>query len=139
MLRSTASILLGSVFPFEIESGCVMIPLMIFRRGLTVALGLSLSLAIAPAGKAQFKEIGPPPFSNAVAHQRMRALLDQVDSSNRQQTLDRLNSWTPWFRTILDEELIAAWQRDSRQRLTLVMEPLADARVAAGVVEYSWR
>lgn len=66
-------------------------------------------------------------------------MLDQVDSSNRQQTLDKLNSWTPWFRTILDEELIAAWQRDSRQRLTLVMEPLADARVAAGVVEFSWR
>ena len=116
-----------------------MIPFMAFRRGVTLAMGLSFSLAVAPAGKAQFKEIGPPPFSNSVAHQRMRTLLDQVDSSNRQQTLDKLNSWTPWFRTILDEELIAAWQRDSRQRLTLVMEPLADARVAAGVVEFSWR
>lgn len=112
---------------------------MIFPRGVALALGLSLPLTLAPAVKAQFKEIGPPPFSNSVAHQRMRTLLDQVDSSNRQQTLDKLNSWTPWFRTILDEELIAAWQRDSRQRLTLVMEPLADARVAAGVVEFSWR
>lgn len=112
---------------------------MIFPRGMAPTLGLLLSLTIAPAVKAQFKEIGPPPFSNSVAHQRMRTLLDQVDSSNRQQTLDKLNSWTPWFRTILDEELIAAWQRDSRQRLTLVMEPLADARVAAEVVEFSWR
>ena len=116
-----------------------MILLMTFPRAVTLALGLSLSLTIVPAVKAQFKEIGPPPFSNSVAHQRMRTLLDQVDSTNRRETIDKLNSWTPWFRTILDEELIAAWQRESRQRLTIVMEPLADARVAAAVVEFSWR
>jgi hypothetical protein len=124
---------------FEIEFVCVKISLMILPRCATLALGLSLSLTVPPAGKAQFKEIGPPPFSNSVAHQRMRTLLDQVDSTNRRETIDKLNSWTPWFRTILDEELIAAWQRDSRQRLTFVMEPLADARVAAAVVEFSWR
>jgi hypothetical protein len=66
-------------------------------------------------------------------------LLDQVEPANRQQTIDKLNSWTPWFRNILDEELTAGWQRDSRERLTLLMEPLADARVAAAVVEFSWR
>jgi hypothetical protein len=91
------------------------------------------------AANGQFKQIGPPPFSPAVAHQRIRTLLDQVEPANRQQTIDKLNSLTPWFRNVLDEELIAGWQRDSRERLTLVMEPLASPRVAAGVVEFSWR
>jgi hypothetical protein len=112
---------------------------MAFSRGGTLALGLSLSFVIAPALKAQFKEIGPPPFSNAVAHQRIRTMLDQVDSTNARETIEKLNSWTPWFRAILDEELIAAWQRDSRQRITAVLEPLADTRVASAVVEFSWR
>jgi len=111
-----------------------------FRRAAVLCAPLSLLLAaVGPPAKAQFKEIGPPPFSTTVAHQRIRSLLDQVDSTNRQQTIDKLNSWTPWFRNILDEELIAGWQRDSRQRLTEVMEPLADTRVAAAVVEFSWR
>ncbi len=91
------------------------------------------------AVEAQFKEIGPAPFSQAVAHQRIRALLDRVDSSNRQQTLDTLNGWTPWFRAVLDVELIAAWKRDNRERVALVMEPLATEPVAKGVVEFSWR
>jgi len=112
---------------------------MIFSRGGILVIGLFLALTIAPALIAQFKEIGPPPFSEAVAHQRIRSLLDQVDSANARETTDKLNSWTPWYRTVLDEELIAAWQRDSRQRLTIVMDPLADARVAAAVIEFSWR
>jgi hypothetical protein len=66
-------------------------------------------------------------------------LLDQVEPVNRQQTIDKLNSLTPWFRNVLDEELIAGWQRDGRERLILVMEPLVSPRVAAGVVEFSWR
>jgi hypothetical protein len=98
-----------------------------------------LFCVFGPAANAQFKEIGPPPFSPAVAHQRIRTLLDNVEPANRQQTIDTLNGLTPWFRNILDEELIAGWQRDGRERLTLVMEPLADARVAAEVVEFSWR
>ncbi|HWT80939.1 MAG TPA: hypothetical protein VN648_19290, partial [Candidatus Methylomirabilis sp.] len=106
--------------------------------GLTVLMYLLLHL-IGPAAKAQFKEIGPPPFSSDVARQRIRTLLDQVGPANRQQTIDKLNGLTPWFRNILDEELTASWQRDSREKLTLVMEPLADARVAAAVVEFSWR
>jgi hypothetical protein len=35
--------------------------------------------------------------------------------------------------------LIAGWKRDTRQRLTLVLEPLATAQVANGIVEFSWR
>ena len=116
-----------------------MIFFMIFSRRGTVAIAVFWSLTIAPVLMAQFKEIGPPPFSEAVAHQRMRTLLDQVDSTNARETIDKLSGWTPWFRSVLDEELIAAWQRDSRQRLTGVMEPLADARVATAVVEFSWR
>jgi hypothetical protein len=103
------------------------------------ALLVALYLFSNTAALAQFKEIGPAPFSPAVAHQRIRTLLDQVDSSNRKQTLDTLNGWTPWFRNILDEELIAAWKRDTRQRVTLVLEPLAAEPVADGVVEFSWR
>lgn len=106
--------------------------------GLTVPLYLILH-TFGPPASAQFKEIGPPPFSSAVAHQRIRTLLDQVEPANRQQTIDKLNSLAPWFRNVLDEELTAGWQRDSRERLMLLMEPLADARVAAAVVEFSWR
>ena len=106
--------------------------------GLQLGLGLFL-FAFGPAAMAQFKEIGPPPFSAAVARQRMRALLDKVDPGNQRQTVDALNALTPWFRNILDEELIAAWSKDGRERLTLVMEPLANERVADGVLDFSWR
>jgi hypothetical protein len=51
-----------------------------------------------PAASAQFKEIGPPPLSQAVTHQRIRALLNQVTPTNRQQTIDQLNTLVPWFR-----------------------------------------
>ncbi|HEY7388096.1 MAG TPA: hypothetical protein VH640_06280 [Bryobacteraceae bacterium] len=103
------------------------------------ALSVALYLFCNSAARAQFKEIGPAPFSPAVARQRIRTLLDQVDSSNRQRTLDTLNGWTPWFRNVLDEELIAGWKRDTRQRVALVLEPLATEPVADGVVEFSWR
>ena len=96
--------------------------------GLTAPLYLLLYTIGLPAG-AQFKEIGPPPFSPAVAHQRIRTLLDGVEPSNRQQTIDKLNSLVPWFRNVLDEELAAGWQGDNRGRLLLLMEPLADASV----------
>jgi hypothetical protein len=113
--------------------------MMCFPRAARLKLGLCFFLFMfSPAAMAQFKEIGPAPFSAAVARQRMRTLLDQVDPGNRKQTIDALNALTPWFRNILDEELIAAWKNDSRERLTLVMEPLADERVATGVLEFSW-
>ena len=111
-----------------------------FPRGAGLAVPLCLLLqTFGPPATAQFKEIGPPPFSSAVAHQRIRTLLEQVEPANRQQTLDKLNGLTPWFRSVLDEELAAGWQSNSRERLLLVMEPLADARVAAAVVDFSWR
>ena len=106
--------------------------------GLTASLCLCLHV-LGPAANGQFKQIGPPPFSPAVAHQRIRTLLDQVEPANRQQTIDKLNGLTPWFRNVLDEELIAGWQREGRERLTLVMEPFASPRIAAAVVEFSWR
>jgi hypothetical protein len=92
-----------------------------------------------PAAKAQFKEIGPAPFSPAVAQQKIRTLLEKADQENRQQTIDSINALTPWFRNVLDEELIAGWKGGNRDRLTLVLEPLADTRVAVAVVEFSWR
>jgi hypothetical protein len=108
------------------------------RAGVKSAL-LLFCYSLAPATKAQFKEIGPPPFSQAVAQQKIRELLSKVDPNNRRQTIDSLNALTPWFRNILDEELISGWQSEKRDRLTLVLEPLADTRVAAAVVEFSWR
>jgi hypothetical protein len=98
----------------------------------------ALSFAGLFTAHAQFKEIGPPPFSKAVAHQRIRAMLDGVEPGNREQTIDQLNKLVPWFRDVLDEELISAWQRDGRDRLLLVMKPMADPPVASGVVGYSW-
>jgi hypothetical protein len=101
-------------------------------------IGLSLTNLLAPAVHAQFKEIGPPPFSKAVAHQRIRALLDRVEPGNLKQTLDQLNGLVPWFREVLDDELISGWRRDSRERLLPVLEPMADPAVAGGVVAFSW-
>ncbi len=106
--------------------------------GLSALVCASLHL-LGPAASAQFKELGPAPFSQAVAHQRIRTLLNQVEPANRQQTIDQLNSLVPWFRNVLDEELIAGWQKDGRERLTLVMEPMADPHVATEVVGFSWR
>jgi hypothetical protein len=106
--------------------------------GLTALLCALLQL-LGPPASAQFKELGPAPFSQAVAHQRIRTLLDQVEPANRQQTIDQLNSLVPWFRNVLDEELIAGWQKDGRERLTLLMEPMADPHVAVEVVGFSWR
>jgi len=88
---------------------------------------------------AQFKEVGPPPFSPAVAHERIRAMLEKVDLSNRQETIKTLTGWLPWYRDILDQELIAAWRRDPRVNLTEVISSLADPTLASGVVDFSWR
>jgi len=92
-----------------------------------------------PSVHGQFKQIGPAPFSTAIAHQRIRALLDGIDPTNRKQTTDKLFALTPWFRTVLDEELIAAWERDGRSRVAPILEPLASPSVANGVVGFSWR
>jgi TonB family protein len=87
---------------------------------------------------AQFQIVGPAPVSASVARQRIRTLLEKVDPANRQQTIQDIFGLVNWYRDLLDEELIAAWQRDGRANLTEVMEPLADSRVAVGVIEFSW-
>jgi hypothetical protein len=94
--------------------------------------------AISPV-YAQFKVVGPAPYPPAVAHQKIRNLLEAVNPANRQQTVDTLTGLLSWYRDILDDELIAAWRKDSRANLTEVVGPLADSRVAVGVVEFSWR
>jgi hypothetical protein len=88
---------------------------------------------------AQFKVVGPAPYPPTVARQKIRTLLEGVDPGNRQQTIETLTGLLSWYRDILDEELIAAWQKDTRAKLTEVTESLADSRVASGVVEFSWR
>jgi len=88
---------------------------------------------------AQFKVVGAAPFTEPVARQKIRTLLEKVDAGNRQQTLETINGWLVWYRDLVDEELIAAWQRDARANLTEIMSPLADPRVASAVIEFSWR
>jgi hypothetical protein len=95
-------------------------------------------LAVGIPANAQFKVVGPPPFSATVARQKIKTLLEKTDPSNSRQTVETLSGLAAWYRDLLDEELIAAWQRDGRANLADVMEPLADARVAAAVVEFSW-
>ena len=104
---------------------CIVWPLVLLSAGIIA--------------NAQFTVVGPAPFSEPVARQKIRTLLEKVDSGNRQQTLDTLNGWAVWYRNLIDDELIAAWKKDTRANLTEVMGPLADARVAAAVVEFSWR
>jgi hypothetical protein len=88
---------------------------------------------------AQFKVVGPAPYPPTVARQKIKTLLEGVDPSNREQTVTTLTGLLSWYRDIIDDELIAAWQTDTRANLVEAMEPLADARVASGVVEFSWR
>jgi hypothetical protein len=88
---------------------------------------------------AQFKEIKEAPFPPAIAHQKIGSLLENVAPDNRDQTVEKLSSWLAWYRDILDEELIARWKGEGRANLTLVIAPLADARVALQIVEFSWR
>jgi TonB family protein len=88
---------------------------------------------------AQFQVVGPAPISANAARQQIRSLLEKVDADNGQRTIKTLSGLTPWYRDILDDELIAAWRRDDRTNLAQVIEPLADPRVAAGIIEFSWR
>lgn len=99
----------------------------------------SLVLALATTAQAQFKETPPAPYSTDVARQKIRTLLDKVDPGNRQQTVDTLSGLVTWYRDILDEELIAAWQGDGRSNLPQVIESLADSHVAQVIVDFSWR
>ena len=93
----------------------------------------------AMMANAQFKTVGPAPYSPTVAHQKIRTLLEGIDPNNSQKTIATLSGLLSWYRDILDEELIAAWQRDTRANVMEVMESLADSRVALAIVEFSWR
>jgi hypothetical protein len=88
---------------------------------------------------AQFKPVGPAPYSPTVARQKIRALLEGIDPNNRQKTITTLSGLLSWYRDILDEELVVAWQKDTRANVMEVMESLADSRVASRIVEFSWR
>lgn len=88
---------------------------------------------------AQFKVVGPAPYPPTIARQKIRALLEGVDPANRPQTVETLSGLLTWYRDILDDELISAWKKDSRANLTGLVEPLADSRVASGIVQFSWR
>jgi hypothetical protein len=106
------------------------------RRILRILLFL---LVAGVDAAAQFKEVGKAPFSEPVARQRIGALLTAVDSGNLQKTIDTLTGWTVWYRDVIDEELIAAWRKDTRSNLTALIGPLADPRVASAIVAFSWR
>jgi hypothetical protein len=97
-----------------------------------------LLAATALTASAQFKEIKAAPFSPAVAHRRIGALLENVNPANRDQTVQTISGWLDWYRDVLDDELITRWKTDARANLPLVITPLADARIALEVVEYSW-
>ena len=60
-------------------------------------LGFIACLAVLanPAAEAQFKVTGPAPYTPAVARQKIRTLLEKVDSSNRKQTVDTLTGGSP--------------------------------------------
>jgi hypothetical protein len=96
-------------------------------------------LAAAMIANAQFKPVGPAPYSPTVARQKIRTLLEGIDRNNSQKTIATLSGLLSWYRDILDEELIAAWQKDTRANVTGVLESLADSRVASRIVEFSWR
>jgi hypothetical protein len=118
------------------RSGLLMNDLL---RSLFFALRTSAGLlAISMMAHAQFKEIGPAPFPPAEAHQKIRVLLDQIDATNRQQSVKTMIGWLDWYRDVLDEELIAAWKGDKRANLSLVMDDLGDSRVASEIARL-WR
>ena len=99
-----------------------------------------LMLSAATTANAQFKIVGPAPYTATVARQKIKALLGKLDPANRQQSISTLSGLLSWYRDIADEELIATWkQGDGRQNLPDAIKALADARVALAVVEFSWR
>jgi hypothetical protein len=65
--------------------------------------------------------------------------LEKVDPSNSRQTAGTLSGLLAWYRDIIDDELITAWRKDTRENLGEVMESLADSRVAIAVINFSWR
>ena len=89
-----------------------------------VASGIAF-FAASIVAHAQFKVVGPAPYPPNVARQKIKTLLDEVDPANRPQTVETLTGLLSWYRDIIDDELIAAWRKDDRAKLTEVMQPLA--------------
>ncbi len=106
------------------------------HQGLLFALVLFAGCMTA---RAQFKETPPAPYTPDVAREKIRTLLGNADAGSRQQTAATLTGLLVWYRDIVDDELIAAWKGDARASLPGLMAPLADARVAAAIVDFSWR
>ena len=105
----------------------------------SVAVLLLVSLAFSIPATAQFKTVGPAPYTPVVARQRIKALLGKMDPANRRQSIDTISGLLVWYRTIVDDELIAAWKKDEgRENLPDAATALADARVASAIVEFSW-
>jgi hypothetical protein len=96
-------------------------------------------IAASMCATAQFKEVGPPPIPAPAARQQIRTLLEKVDPGNRQQTVTTISGLLAWYRDLVDEEIIAAWQKDGRANLPEVIESLADSHLASSIVENSWR
>ena len=88
---------------------------------------------------AQFKETPPAPYPEAVARGQISTLLQQVDQGNSEQTIRALSGLLTWYRDIIDEGLISAWESDRRPALPETIRSLADPRVASTIVEFSWR
>ncbi len=104
--------------------------------------GIAFAFLFIAAGMtviAQFKETPPAPYSQAVAHQKIRMLLESGDPGKPRQETDTLSGLLVWYRDIVDDELIAAWRGDQRAKLPTLMPLYADSRVASAVVEFSWR
>src|SRR5262249_33277572 len=97
------------------------------------------ALIASVCATAQFKEIGPAPVSPATARQQIRAQLAKVSPDNLPQTVKTLSHLALWYRDLLDDELIAAWKKDTRANLPPLIQEMPDARVAAGIVDFSWR
>ena len=104
-------------------------------RGVTSAFVL---LALSVTARAQFRETAPPPYTAAVARVKIRTLLENATPDNRKQTADTLSGLLVWYRDIADDELIAAWKGDARGNVAGLIAPLADARVASAIIQFSW-
>jgi len=105
----------------------------------SVAALLLVSFGLSIPATAQFKTVGPAPYSPVVARQRIKSLLGKMDPANRRQSIDTISGLLVWYRAIIDDELIAAWKKDEgRENLPDAVTALADARVALEIVEFSW-
>jgi TonB family protein len=98
-----------------------------------------MAVSIGAICSAQFKEIPPAPFSDAVARNKISALLQAVSPRNERETIAALSDLALWYRAILDDELVEAWKSGTRANLPDVVDRLADNRVASAIVEFSWR